>query len=983
MKRNWTADELLEHFTILENEIALVSNFNNTGKLGFMVLLKYFQMEARFPKSKDEIPLAILGFLAKQLNTPPGKFDGYVFEGRSFKRHKATIRAHFGYSPPSAEAYQKVYDYLGTDLQWYDRKKVRADVVLHFRKMKAELPSPGRMERLVDSLVHSGEQAFYEVTGTKLSTVTKKKLDSLLQSMEGASDGTAMDFNALRSDPGRIGLESIFREMDKLAAIRELDIPGSLFASTPVAVLEKFRLRVASELLGDIREHPDNIRHTLLSVFFWTRQREVTDNLVELLIQVVHKISSNAEQKVVKEFVKDFKKVSGKYNILLKMAERSLQNPDGAVRDVIYPVAKEDTLRNLVKELKRNNSAFKGSVFTKIMGSYSRHYRKMLPDMLAMLDFRSNNDRHRPVIEALKILKKYMGTDLKSLPLDGSLPVDGIIGTAIKKHLVQKDKNGNLAIPKMEYEILVLQALREKLRCKEIWVSGADRYRNPEEDLPRDFEEKRSDYYGSLNRPEDPEPFVNALKSEMEKRLLKLNGSIPNDPDVKIYSRKGGRISLTPIGRQPDPQNIDDLKRDLMGKWPMISLLDILKETDLRVNFTNLLHSTADREILDSAVKRKRLLMALFALGTNTGLKRMSGSMGNQITLDNLRYIKRKYINKDNLRNANIAVVNAIHRARMDRFWGEGTTSCASDSKKFGAWDQNLMTEWHIRYRGRGVMIYWHVEKKSSCIYSQLKSCSSSEVAAMIEGVLRHCTDMKIDRNYVDTHGQSEVAFAFSHLLGFSLMPRFKSLSKKKLYLPNNEIKDKLPNIHPVLTRAIDWKLISQQYDQMIKYATALKLGTAKAEAIMKRFTRNNLQHPTYKALQELGKAVKTIFLCEYLSSKPLRMEINQGLNVVENWNSANGFIFYGKSGEISTNNLEDQELSVLCLHLLQNSLVYVNTLMIQEILMEEKWKGLLVEEDLRALTPLIYRHINPYGRFELDMEKRIPLVNPYPDGPI
>ena len=366
------------------------------------------------------------------------------------------------------------------------------------------------------------------------------------------------------------------------------------------------------------------------------------------------------------------------------------------------------------------------------------------------------------------------------------------------------------------------------------------------------------------------------------------------------------------------------------------------------------------------------------ALGTNTGLKRMSGSVGNQATYDNLRYIKRKYINKDNLRNVNIAVVNAIHKARMERFWGEGTTSCASDSKKFGAWDQNLMTEWHIRYKGRGVMIYWHVEKKSSCIYSQLKSCSSSEVAAMIEGVLKHCTDMNIDRNYVDTHGQSEVAFAFSHLLGFSLMPRFKSMSKKKLYLPDNGLKERLPNILPVLTRTIDWKLIAQQYDQMIKYATALKLGTAKAEAIMKRFTRNNLQHPTYKALQELGKVVKTIFLCEYLSSKPLRTEINQGLNVVENWNSANGFIFYGKSGEISTNNIEDQELSVLCLHLLQNSLVYVNTLMIQEILMEDKWKGLLAEEDLRALTPLIYRHINPYGRFELDMEKRIPLATSY-----
>jgi hypothetical protein len=71
------------------------------------------------------------------------------------------------------------------------------------------------------------------------------------------------------------------------------------------------------------------------------------------------------------------------------------------------------------------------------------------------------------------------------------------------------------------------------------------------------------------------------------------------------------------------------------------------------------------------------------------------------------------------------------------------------------------MTEWHARYRGPGVMIYWHVEKNAVCIYSQLKACSSSEVAAMIEGLLRHCTEAKIDRNYVDTHGQSAVGFAF------------------------------------------------------------------------------------------------------------------------------------------------------------------------------------------------------------------------------
>ena len=104
------------------------------------------------------------------------------------------------------------------------------------------------------------------------------------------------------------------------------------------------------------------------------------------------------------------------------------------------------------------------------------------------------------------------------------------------------------------------------------------------------------------------------------------------------------------------------------------------------------------------------------------------------------------------------------------------------NSKKFGAWDQNLMTEWHIRYGGRGVMIYWHVKKNSVCIYSQLKTCSSSEVAAMIEGLLRHCTQMKVEKNFVDSHGQSEVAFAFCHLLGFQLMPRIKRINVQKKY---------------------------------------------------------------------------------------------------------------------------------------------------------------------------------------------------------
>lgn len=153
-----------------------------------------------------------------------------------------------------------------------------------------------------------------------------------------------------------------------------------------------------------------------------------------------------------------------------------------------------------------------------------------------------------------------------------------------------------------------------------------------------------------------------------------------------------------------------------------------------------------------------------------------------------------------------------------------------------------------------------------------------------------------------------------------------------------------------------------------------MKLGTAEPEAILRRFTCSNVQHPTYKALTELGKAIKTIFLARYLGSEELRREIHEGLNVVENWNSANSFIFFGKGGEVATNRLEEQELSVLSLHLLQISLVYVNTLMMQRVLADPGWTRTLTAEDRRAITPLIYGHINPYGIFDLDMFKRLDL---------
>lgn len=112
----------------------------------------------------------------------------------------------------------------------------------------------------------------------------------------------------------------------------------------------------------------------------------------------------------------------------------------------------------------------------------------------------------------------------------------------------------------------------------------------------------------------------------------------------------------------------------------------------------------------------------------------------------------------------------------------------------------------------------------------------------------------------------------------------------------------------------------------------------------------------------EIGRAQRTAFVARYLRERDLQREIEEGLNVVESWNAANAVIYYGKGGEISTNRREEVEMGALCLRILQALLVYVNTLMLQDVLAEDAWTSTLTPADRRGLTPLFWSHVRPYG---------------------
>jgi hypothetical protein len=491
----------LEHWTFSASERSLILAKRSASRLRFALLLKYFATFGRFPTSLKVISPDVVQHVAAQIDENASSFRALpAFPGRTEERYRAEIRAVFGFRETTSDDATDLTAWLRDHAvaESRDRENLVSLLEDECRRRCLEPPASDRSDRIVRAAVHAYEERLFFQVYSRLSPLTRTRLDDLLRA-DGVRDtdeetsSSRAVINNLRDDPGRAGVNSIRDEMAKLEIIRNLELPLDVFGHTAPHEVEMYRQRVAVETPREIRRHPEQMRLTLLACFAYSRGRTITDSLTDLLIDTVHRINAKAERRVSDALLDDLKRVTGKTNILFQLADATLAHPDGVVRDVVFPIVSEATLRELVKEWKATGPAFRNTLRTYIRGSYQSHYRQMVPQLLKTLDFRSNNEAHRPVIEALEVIKRYAGTKLRNFPADENVPLD-FVPPLWRDAIIEDDADGRPRINRITYEIAALNALRDQVRCKEIHIAGANRYRNPDEDVPTNFDTQRDVY---------------------------------------------------------------------------------------------------------------------------------------------------------------------------------------------------------------------------------------------------------------------------------------------------------------------------------------------------------------------------------------------------------------------------------------------------------------------------------------------------------
>ncbi|MEO8402596.1 MAG: Tn3 family transposase [Gammaproteobacteria bacterium] len=991
----YTADGRRHYFYVNEEIKAIINTMRlPINKVGFILQLGYFKYAGRFFMA-SQFHKRDVDFVAKLLGIDSHKVPIEKYNENKYKDHQKVVLSLQGISRFNNEE-KKLFL---TDIDRLVSKKIRPKLIIIklidiLQKKKIEIPSYNQFADAIVDAENRFESNLISILEKHLDAKQIAQLDALLPNEKKDPSDTEINANEFYQRAPITKLKNIIESSrpEKIkTSVKRFIFIKDLFDSMKnvidaLALSPESRKYYAiwiqkSQTFQIIQRSNRYKRYLYLLAFishqYYIRQDLLIDTLLKSVQAVLNKVKRKQRETVFdnrKEKDKAIQQLSqsnGEKKVILKQIKQIVVSRELSdktkiqqIHDLLIKEPNEilhtEEIEEFIKVLdKQVLQSLKNTDYYDLLGSLSTVMQNRASFMLKHLQFNSSTSNTK-LITAIQYFCKKDGDIGKNPPctfLDENeinmlKDENDAFRTSLYKSLlfVKIADAIKAGILNLEYSYRYL-SLDEYLFGKELWKSNGD-------ELIKNAGFKRIKQFSDVIKP---------LKKSLHAQYCKTNVRINTGDNIHItFNKKGKVIVKTPKVNKADEARISEL----LPQNKFTSILDLLMDIDRQTRFTDCFQHYSVKD------KNKRPLPTFFyagllGKGCNIGISKLANT-SKGISEHTLENVVNWYFSNDTILAANKRILNLVNKLALPNLLKRhrNLLHTSSDGKKRYVSVDSLIANYSFKYFGseQGVSIYDFIDERHLLFHTNIISSSEREAHYVIDGLLDN-EEIKSTIHSTDTHGYTDIIFSIMHLLGISFAPRIAKIKDRVLYSFKSKPKKyyKMKGYKILPSKYINLKLIEENWDDILRFMTSIKLKETTASQVFKRLSSYSKNHPLYKALRELGKITKTLFLLTYMDDVELRQSIQKQLNKIELSNKFSDAVFFANNQEFKQGSKEDQEIAMNCRMLIQNAIVLWNYLYLSQLLANCKDKDQQNEmlKIIKNSSMMTWLYVNFNGEYD------------------
>lgn len=783
--------ELIRLCTLSADDLAFVrAHRGEHNRLGIAVQLCYLRFPGRTLSAGEAPHAPVLGMVAAQLDLPPGLWDHYAIRDETRREHVLEVLARLGLESFRRSHGRNLVTWLTPLAMQTTQGFVLAQaLVAELRARRIVLPPIRVLELLCAQAATRAQREVFRLLTEPLSAEHRQQLDGLLVVAPGRSI-SALAW--VRQPPGAPGARNIMGHIARLEAVRALGLPAAIGHRVHQNRLLRLAREGAQTAVYQIVEYETNRRYATLVAIALETMATLTDEILDLNDRLIGSFFTRARNRFAKDFAESGKAINDKVRLFGKVGTALIDaRASGADPfEAIEAVLPWDDFAATVREagtLARDESFD----HLHLVGDYYSQLRRYEPAFLSMFEFHGAPVA-APLLAAVDCLREMNDTRRRKVP--ESAPI------AFLPRRWGPLVHAERGIERKFYEFAVMAELKNALRAGDVSVVGSRQFKDFEDYLlpSATFADRLADGRHGLAIETDAPTYLAERLGQLRAEL-DLTARLAGSGELPDATLAPDGLRITPLGNDV-PDAAEALKAKAFALLPHVKITDLLLEVDRWTDFTGHFgHLKTEQPAAD----RSLLLTTVLADALNLGLYKMAEACPGA-SVARLSRLVAWHIRDETYSRSLAELINHQHRQAFAAHWGEGTTA-SSDGQRYRAGGRGESAgAVNARYGHEpGVLFYTHVSDQYAPFHTKVINATVRDATHVLDGLLYHESDLRIEEDYTDTAGFTDHVFALCHLLGFRFAPRIRGLGDHRIVVPGNAPELSTAFVHATLRKSL------------------------------------------------------------------------------------------------------------------------------------------------------------------------------------